>query len=213
MKIKTYTKKLKSLTKGYKVTPFDLDPADDLAELDDIADLKNWADDTVPRIKFNDIPNRREFMKVLANTGSLQTLKNIDIDSKKKEKNMFTVMSGSEKTPIVYVIQEISGTRYGAPKINIIGAQKYGKFVFCLPEMSQMIFSPGPLIFKLRDRLKKYTPNDYLLLTGDPAIIGVACSIVSDITNGKYNLLKWDKQERKYYPIEINLHERGNTNE
>jgi hypothetical protein len=72
-----------------------------------------------------------------------------------------------------------------------------------------MIFSPGPLIFKLRKGLKDYTPEDYLLLTGDPAIIGVACSIVSDITNGKYNLLKWDKQERKYYPIEINLYEKG----
>jgi len=54
---------------------------------------------------------------------------------------------------------------------------------------------------------------DYLLLIGDPAIIGVACSIVSDITNGKYKLLKWDKQERKYYPIEINLHEKGNKDE
>ena len=47
------------------------------------------------------------------------------------------------------------------------------------------------------------------MLTGDPASIGVACSIVSDITNGKYNVLKWDKQERKYYPIEINLYEKG----
>ena len=52
--------------------------------------------------------------------------------------------------------------------------------------------------------LAKYrTSEDYLLLTGDPAIIGVACSIVSDITNGKYNLLKWDKQERKYYSYRI----------
>jgi hypothetical protein len=49
-------------------------------------------------------------------------------------------------------------------------------------------------------------------LTGDPAIIGVACSIVSDITNGKYKLLKWDKQERTYYPIEINLYEKGEVN-
>jgi len=62
-------------------------------------------------------------------------------------------------------------------------------------------------------KLKDYKPRDYLLLTGDPAIIGVACSIVSDITHGKFNLLKWDKQERKYYPIEINLHEKGNINE
>ena len=89
---------------------------------------------------------------------------------------------------IVYVIQEVAGTKSGNPKINIIGASKYGKFKFLLPEFSQMIFSPGPLIFKLRQGLKNFTSDDYLLLTGDPAIIGVACSIVSDILNGKYKL-------------------------
>ena len=112
----------------------------------------------------------------------------------------------------VFVIQEISGTKAGNPKINIMGASSYsssGKFNFLLPEFSQIIFSPGPLVYKLRQGLIDYTSNDYLLLTGDPAIIGVACSIVSDITNGKYKLLKWDKQERKYYPIEINLYEKG----
>ena len=112
----------------------------------------------------------------------------------------------------VYVIQEIPGSKAGTPKINIMGAAVYSTtndFNFLLPEFSQMIFSPGPLIYKLRKGLKNYTPEDYLLLTGDPAIIGVACSIVSDITNGKYNVLKWDKQERKYYPIEINLYEKG----
>ena len=112
-------------------------------------------------------------------------------------------------TPVVYVIQEIPGTQSGNPKINIMGASNYGQFKFLLPEFSQMIFSPGPLIFKLRKGLKNFKVGDYLLLTGDPAIIGVACSIVSDITNGKYNLLKWDKQERTYYPIEINLYEKG----
>ena len=111
--------------------------------------------------------------------------------------------------PTIYVIQEIAGTQAGNPKINIMGASSYGKFKFLLPEFSQMIFSPGPLIYKLRKGLKDFKEDDYLLLTGDPAIIGVACSIVSDITNGKFNLLKWDKQERKYYPIEINLYEKG----
>ena len=116
-------------------------------------------------------------------------------------------MTESKKT--VYVIQELPGTKAGAPKINIMSASKYGEFNFLLPEFSQIIFSPGPLIFKLRNLLKNYTPEDYLLLTGDPAIIGVACSIVSDMTNGRYNLLKWDKQDRMYYPISINLHEKG----
>jgi len=109
---------------------------------------------------------------------------------------------------VVYVIQELPGTKAGKPKFNIIGAQKYGKIVTLLPEFSQIILSPGPLIFKLRKLLKNYTTKDYLLLTGDPAIIGVACSIVSDITGGKYNLLKWDKQERRYYPIEIDLYQK-----
>ena len=116
----------------------------------------------------------------------------------------------------VFVIQEIAGTKAGNPKINIMGASNYsssGKFNFLLPEFSQIIFSPGPLVYKLRQGLKDYTSKDYLLLTGDPAIIGVACSIVSDITNGKFKLLKWDKQERKYYPIEINLYEKGELDE
>ena len=115
----------------------------------------------------------------------------------------------------VYVIQEIAGTKAGNPKINIMGASSYsssGNFNFLLPEFSQIIFSPGPLVFKLRKLLENYTPEDYLLLTGDPAIIGIACSIVSDITNGKFNLLKWDRQEKVYYPLKINLYEKGEIN-
>jgi len=122
-------------------------------------------------------------------------------------------ISLSMKENTVYVIQEIPGTKEGRPRINIMGATDYGSIKFLLPELSQIIFSPGPLIFKLRKALQNYTSEDYLLLTGDPAIIGVACSIVSDITNGKYRLLKWDKQEKKYYPITINLYEKGEMNE
>ena len=113
------------------------------------------------------------------------------------------------KENTVYVIQEIPGTKEGRPRINIMGATDYGSVKFLLPELSQIIFSPGPLIFKLRKALQNYTSEDYLLLTGDPAIIGVACSIVSDITNGKYKLLKWDKQDKVYYSIAINIFEKG----
>jgi len=114
---------------------------------------------------------------------------------------------------IVYVIQEIPGTKVFRPKINILGAQKYGDIKVLLKEDSQIIFSPGPVIFSLRQKLKKFKAEDYLLLTGDPAIIGIACSVVSDITNGKYNLLKWDRQEKTYYPIKINLYEKGEIDE
>lgn len=113
----------------------------------------------------------------------------------------------------VYVIQELPGTRSGTPKFNIMGASRYGEIITLLPENSQIIMSPGPLIFKLRKLLKNFTEDDYLLLTGDPAIIGVACSIVSDITSGKFSFLKWDRQEKMYYPIKVNLYEKGNIEE
>ena len=114
----------------------------------------------------------------------------------------------TDKGSIVYVIQDVPGSKIGTPKINIIGATQFGQLKVLLPENSQIILSPNYVITTLRNKLKDYTSKDYLLLTGDPAIIGVACSIVSDTTNGKYNLLKWDKQERRYYPVEIDLYKK-----
>ena len=114
----------------------------------------------------------------------------------------------TDKGSIVYVIQDVPGSKIGTPKINIIGATQFGQLKVLLPENSQIILSPNYVITTLRSKLKEYTSKDYLLLTGDPAIIGVACSIVSDTTNGKFNLLKWDKQERRYYPVEIDLYKK-----
>ena len=114
-----------------------------------------------------------------------------------------------EKESTVYVLQELPGTSIGRPKYNIIGAQKYGKLKVLLKENTQIVLSPGPIIFELRRLLRDYTSKDYLLLSGDPSVIGIAVAIVSDMNNGKYKVLKWAKQERRYYPIEINLHETG----
>jgi hypothetical protein len=130
-----------------------------------------------------------------------------------KEKESMDYKDIKISKPTVYVVQEIAGTREGRPKFNIMGAAEYGKLKFLLDERSQMIFSPGPLIFKLKNLVKNFKPTDYLLLTGDPAIIGVVCSLVSEQTNGRYNLLKWDRQEKRYYPIEIDLYGTGAKND
>jgi len=130
-----------------------------------------------------------------------------------KEKESMDYKDIKISRPTVYVVQEIAGTREGRPKFNIMGAAEYGKLRFLLDERSQMIFSPGPLIFKLKNLVKDFKPTDYLLLTGDPAIIGVVCSLVSEQTNGRYNLLKWDRQEKRYYPIEIDLYGTGAKND
>ena len=115
--------------------------------------------------------------------------------------------------PIVYVLQELPGTSTGRPKFNIMGALKYGKLKVLLKENTQIVLSPGPIVFELRRLLKNYTSKDFLLLSGDPSVIGIAVAIVSDINNGRFNLLKWDRQEKVYYPLEIDLYEKGKIDE
>ena len=119
----------------------------------------------------------------------------------------------SQNEPIVYLLQEVPGTKIGRPKYNIIGAQKFGKIEVLLREDTQIVRSPGPITYQLRRLLKDFNDRDYLLLSGDPKVIGLAIAVACDINNGKYKTLTWDKQEKMYYSTEFNIYERGEINE
>ena len=97
----------------------------------------------------------------------------------------------------VYVLQEMGR--------NIRSAEKFGELKVCLPDNRQIILSSGPLAFKLQQELRDFNDNAYLLLMGDPAIIAVAGAVVSNVNGGKFKVLKWDRDEKKYYDIEIDL--------
>ena len=97
----------------------------------------------------------------------------------------------------VYVLQEMGR--------NIRSAEKFGDLKIVLPDNKQMILSSGPLTFKLQKELRDFNDNDYLLLIGDPAIIAVAGAIASENNNGRFKVLKCDRNEMKYYDIEIDL--------
>ena len=106
----------------------------------------------------------------------------------------------------VYLVQEIPADRdTGKPKIDITPALKYGEIKIMFPRLKQMQFSPGPMVMEIKNSLKNLTTDDYLLLYGDPAIIGVVCAVASEITNGKFKLLKFDRRQFSYYPIELNI--------
>jgi len=97
----------------------------------------------------------------------------------------------------VYVLQEMGK--------NIRSAEKFGDLKIVLPDNRQIVLSSGPLTFKLKQELKDFNDDDYLLLIGDPAIIAVAGAIAADVNNGRFKILKWDRNEMKYYDIEIDL--------
>jgi len=101
----------------------------------------------------------------------------------------------------VYVLQEMGR--------NIRSAEKFGDLKVVLPDNKQIVLSSGPLTFKLKHALKDFNDNDYLLLMGDPAIIALAGAVASDVNNGKFKVLKWDRDEKRYYDIEIDLRGRN----
>lgn len=103
---------------------------------------------------------------------------------------------------IVYVTQE-------QPNKNIIPAQKFGRIQVLLSPNVQVGFSAGQVVQKLYLDLSSFNDDDYLLLIGDPVIIGAATAVACHWNNGKAKLLKWDRQEMQYYPVQIDiLHER-----
>mgnify|MGYP001335279497 CR=1 FL=1 len=122
-------------------------------------------------------------------------------------------LTNTEKEPTVYLLQEVPGTKIAIPKYDIIGATKFGKIKVLLKEDTQIVRSPGPITYELRRLLKDYTDKDFLLLSGDPKVIGLAIAIVCDINNGKYTTLTWDRREKIYYSTEFNIHERGEIDE
>lgn len=106
--------------------------------------------------------------------------------------------------PIVYVVQE-------SPGKNLLGAADFGTVRVLLPSDRQVVFSPGPTVFDLRQQLQKFSDDDYLLPIGDPAAIAIACMVAAENNLGRVKLLKWDRQEARYYPLQIDLHPERNV--
>ena len=99
----------------------------------------------------------------------------------------------------VYVVQEPDSSK------NILSASDFGVLEFILPARENMMFSPIPTITRIKKALKEFNDEDFLLLIGDPAAIGVAVHIALQNNRQKARLLKWDKREYRYYPVEVTI--------
>ena len=123
-----------------------------------------------------------------------------------KPNSLETFLKFHKENPMerfVYVIQQ------PAPNINILSASDFGYLVICLPNRDQAILSTAPYVQKMRKNLQDFCKEDYLLAVGDPVIIGLSTALVNDVTTGKFNILKWDKREYRYYPLEVDMYEKG----
>lgn len=109
----------------------------------------------------------------------------------------------------IYVVQETS--------VNILSASKFlgeeGEFKFLLPPTNQIMFSPGPSIKRIKRGLENFSSKDFLLLIGDPAAMAITAACASEKNKGKFTLLKWDRRESTYYPIKVDLNQKGESYE
>jgi len=101
----------------------------------------------------------------------------------------------------VYITQEMRGR-------DITDATSFGDIEILLPAGEQASYSTQPTIRKLGRKLGKFTDEDYLLLAGDPAAIALAAAVASRANGGRFKMLKWDRQEGKYYPLAADLNYR-----
>lgn len=93
------------------------------------------------------------------------------------------------------------------PKLDFAPALKYGDKLVSVFAPGQVVASPQSALGHARSVLKGITRNDYLVLTGDPVVIGICWAVVAEYL-GVVRALKWDKWESCYVPIEVNMVDR-----
>ena len=87
----------------------------------------------------------------------------------------------------VFIIQENQ-------RQNFLPAADFGELIFVLPAGDQVFLNAVPTIQKVRTVLRDFTDNDYILPNGDPVGIGIACVEAALANEGRYKLLKYDRQ-------------------
>lgn len=67
------------------------------------------------------------------------------------------------------------------------------------------MLAPVQTVRQLRQKLANFTDEDFIIPTGDPVLISTVSSVATHINHGRAKFLKWDKLQRKYYQIQIDV--------
>lgn len=90
-------------------------------------------------------------------------------------------------------------------KFNFATAKEFGELTFLLNPTANP-FSPNEgVIAELTDKLHDYNHNDFLVLTGNPILIGWATALAAKINGGKVRFLQWNGRRQMYLEIKGSL--------
>jgi hypothetical protein len=91
------------------------------------------------------------------------------------------------------------------PKFNTASAERYGRLVPLLSPTAGP-FNPESVIAELSRKLSAFTSDDYLLLLGNPCLIGWATAIAASYCP-KLRMLQWSSRSKEYVVVEADLSE------
>lgn len=87
------------------------------------------------------------------------------------------------------------------PVHDLTPAEDYGEVRVILTPSANPFTSMDSIVEDLHNALREMQEGDYLLLVGNPAILGITAAIASEYTDGKLKLLQWSNRDKRYTPI------------
>lgn len=107
----------------------------------------------------------------------------------------------------VYVVQEQHRWDHQRNKLvlkyDLSPALEYGNLSYLLSPTCAP-WDTASVVSELTKRLKDFDPEqDYLLLVGNPCLIGLATALASRA--GYIQLLQWSGKDRRYIPVRADL--------
>lgn len=91
------------------------------------------------------------------------------------------------------------------PRFNLGPAKQYGELIFLLSPTAKP-FNSEPIIRELQQKLDDFSHEDYLLLVGNPCLIGWATAIAADASGGPVRMLQWNGRDNKYIEVFSNVY-------
>lgn len=106
--------------------------------------------------------------------------------------------------PTVYIVCEPTRTIGDSklPAMDLSPAAEHGELVVLMPQ-SQSMLAPVPTVRALKEKLRNFTDNDFILPVGDPVLIATVAMVASEQNGGKVKFLKWDRHLKSYYVIQV----------
>lgn len=110
--------------------------------------------------------------------------------------------------PKVYIVQQPTRCDVHSGQvvrtIDLTPAEEFGELCFLLPERlpKQPLAKSAQMV---KHALRNYKSEDFLILVGYPAFIGVATYYAAKKTNGRINVLRWNRNENNYKIMRFDL--------